>query len=222
MSKLTSPADRFIVIEGVDGAGKGVQSRALHDAMQAAGLPVLLTREPGGSEGAEQIRELLVSGAAERWDDMTELLLVNAARRAHLRDTILPALEAGTWVVCDRFIDSTRAFQGEAGGVGLGTINTLHHIVTNDFNPVLTLVLDLDPALSLQRAGSRGGGEDRFEHKGLEYQCRVREAFLQLAASGMDSHVLIDAARPVAEVTASVLKAVNSRLGLPLQEMEAT
>ena len=222
MSKLTSPQDKFIAIEGVDGAGKGVQSQALRDAMMAAGLPVLLTREPGGSEGAEQIRELLVCGAAERWDDMTELLLVNAARRAHLRDTILPALEAGNWVICDRFIDSTRAFQGKAGGVGLGTINTLHHIVTNDFKPILTIVLDLDPVLSLQRAGKRGGCEDRFEHKGLAYQSRVRDAFLELAKSTTDSHVLIDAAKPVAEVTAAVLEAVNKRLGLPLSVAEAT
>jgi dTMP kinase len=213
---MTAPSaaarGRFIAIEGVDGAGKGVQSRLLRDALSACELPVLLTREPGGSPGAEEIRGLLVRGAADKWDSLTELLLIYAARRSHLLETIWPALTAGTWVISDRFADSSRAFQGVAGGLGLPLVERLHQEVVGDFAPDLTLVLDLDPVTSLQRAQARGEGDDRFERKGEVYQRRVREGFLALAARSPATHVLIDASGSVESVAASVRRAVLDRL----------
>lgn len=199
---------RFIAMEGVDGAGKGVQSRLLRDWLQARGLPVVLTREPGGSPGAEEIRQLLVSGAADKWDAMTELLLINAARRDHLLHTIEPALANGHWVISDRYADSSRAFQGCAGGLGLALVDTLHQLVTGNRNPDLTLILDLDPGISLERAGKRGEGEDRFEKKGLAYQQRVRDGFRHLAQRAPASHVLIDASGDVDSVAQRIRRAV--------------
>lgn len=206
----------FIVFEGVDGAGKGVQSRMLFAAMEAAGIPVLLTREPGGSPGAEEIRRLIVEGDVGRWDDMTELLLIYAARRSHLVETIWPALAKGTWVISDRFADSSRAFQGVAGGLGLDTVEAIHAKVVGNFSPDLTLILDLDPAISLDRADARGGHEDRFEQKGLSYQSRVREGFRQLAAATPESRHLIDAAGSVENVGQLILDSVNARFALSL------
>tara|TARA_R110000824_G_scaffold288508_2_gene476656 strand:+ start:246552 stop:247199 length:648 start_codon:yes stop_codon:yes gene_type:complete len=204
----------LIVFEGVDGAGKGVQSRALYTAMQTAGYPVILTREPGGSEPAEAIRKLIVEGDTERWDDISELLLIYAARRSHLQETILPNLAKGNWVISDRFADSSRAFQGVAGGLGLEVVEQVHKIVVGDFKPVLTFVLDIDPTISLQRTVVRGGGEDRFEQKGLGYQQKVRQGFLQLAAASPQTHALIDASNSVAEVQAEIMDVLKQRLGL--------
>ncbi len=214
MSDSKPARGRFIAIEGVDGAGKGVQSRKLRDELQGSGVDVLLTREPGGSPGAEQIRDLLVHGAAERWDAMTELLLIYAARRDHLTKTIWPALQAGRWVISDRFADSSRAFQGVAGGLGLDVVERVHAQVVGDFAPDLTIVLDLDPELSLARTVARGGKDDRFEKKGLVYQQKVREAFSLLAARSPHKHVLIDAGRSVEQVAHDVLRVVTERMGL--------
>ncbi|MGV3592268.1 MAG: dTMP kinase [Gammaproteobacteria bacterium] len=214
MTQSNPMTGRFIAIEGVDGAGKGVQSRLLRDELEGSGVNVLLTREPGGSPGAEEIRNLLVHGAADRWDAMTELLLIYAARRDHLAKTIMPALQQGRWVISDRFADSSRAFQGIAGGLGLDTVEAVHAQVVGDFAPDLTIVLDLDPVQSLARTVARGGREDRFEQKGLEYQQQVRSAFLQLAQRSPRTHVLVDAGRTVGEVAHDVLRAVTERLGL--------
>ena len=208
---MSPVAGRFIAIEGVDGAGKGVQSRALVAWLRARGIDVLLTREPGGSPGAEEIRQLLVNGEAERWDAMGELLLVYAARRSHLVQTVWPALARGQWVVSDRFADSSRAFQGVAGGLGLDTVDALHAMVVGDFEPDLTLVLDLDPETSLARTHARGGSEDRFEKKGLAYQRKVREGFRLVAGRG-NNHVLVNAARTVGEVTDALCAIVQARL----------
>ena len=208
----------FIAIEGVDGAGKGVQSRVLCQAMRALGLEVVLSREPGGSPGAEEIRRLLVEGEPGRWDAMTELLLINAARRSHLVETVWPALAAGKWVISDRFADSSRAFQGVAGGLGLCLVDEMHRLVTDDFAPELCIVLDLDPAGSLARARGRGGKEDRFEKKGLAYQQEVRHGFRLLVERSPDTHVLIDAGHSIDDVSAAVFAAVRQRLGLPLDK----
>lgn len=213
-SKSSKPG--LIVFEGVDGAGKGVQSRALEKAMREAGYPVKLTREPGGSPSAELIRQLIVEGAVDRWDDISELLLIYAARRSHLQETILPALASGTWVISDRFADSSRAFQGIAGGLGLPLVEQVHQLVVGDFRPSLTLILDLDPQISLQRAEARGGKEDRFEQKGLQYQQKVRQGFLQLAAASPDTHVVINTDAPIETVQASIQQAVSERLGLSI------
>lgn len=214
MNATNRSPGRFIAIEGVDGAGKGVQSRLLRAELEGSGVDVLLTREPGGSPGAEEIRNLLVHGPADRWDAMTELLLIYAARRDHLVKTIRPALQQGRWVISDRFADSSRAFQGIAGGLGLDTVDAVHAHVVGDFAPDLTIVLDLDPEQSLARTVARGGNEDRFEKKGLEYQQQVRGAFLQLAQRSPRTHVLIDASRSIDAVAHDVLRAVTERFGL--------
>ena len=207
----------LIVLEGVDGAGKGVQSRMLLSAMKAAGLDVILTREPGGSPGAEEIRRLIVEGEPNRWDDMTELLLIYAARRSHVIDTIKPALKQGTWVISDRFADSSRAFQGVAGNLGIDVVDRIHKETLGDFNPELTLILDLDPEISLSRADARGGAEDRFEQKGIEYQARVREGFRQLAEMTPQSRKLIDASGTMDEVSQKVLDCINAHFNLTLR-----
>ncbi len=207
----------FIVFEGVDGAGKGVQSRLLHQAVSASGLDVILTREPGGSPGAEEIRRLIVEGDADRWDDMTELLLIYAARRSHILETIKPSITQGTWVISDRFADSSRAFQGVAGQLGLEVVEKIHRQVVGDFSPDLTLILDIDPAISLQRAEARGGAEDRFEQKGLEYQSRVREGFRQLAAATPDIRKLIDASGNVEDIHRAIVEEVNNAFGVKLE-----
>jgi dTMP kinase len=209
---------RFIAVEGIDGAGKGVQSRALVAWLKSLQLDILHTREPGGSPGAEEIRQLLVTGETARWDTMTELLLVYAARRSHLTQTVWPALDAGRWVVSDRFADSSRAFQGVAGGLGLDVVERMHTLVVGDFAPDLTIVLDLDPAVALARTEQRGGHEDRFEKKGLGYQQRVRDGFRELALRSPETHLLIDSSRPVEVVSAALIYAVAERLDLPLPE----
>lgn len=208
-------AGRFIAIEGVDGAGKGVQSRLLQASLCARGIDALLTREPGGSPGAEEIRALLVQGEADRWDAMTELLLIYAARRSHLRQTIWPTLAAGRWVISDRFADSSRAFQGYAGGLGLDTVERIHHEVVGTFAPDLTVVLDIDPTESLARTLARGGSEDRFEKKGLAYQQRVREGFLALAHRSPSTHAIIDAGQTIEQVHAALLDVVSAYLPVP-------
>ncbi len=207
----------LIVLEGVDGAGKGVQSRMLLSAMKAAGLDAILTREPGGSPGAEEIRRLIVEGEPNRWDDMTELLLIYAARRSHVIDTIKPALKQGTWIISDRFADSSRAFQGVAGNLGIDVVDRIHEEALGDFNPELTLILDLDPEISLSRADARGGAEDRFEQKGIEYQARVREGFRQLAEMTPQSRKLIDASGTKDEVSQKVLDCINAHFNLTLR-----
>ncbi len=215
MSENRQPGrGRFIAIEGVDGAGKGVQSRLLRDALLSCKVPVLLTREPGGSPGAEEIRALLVSGATDKWDSMTELLLVYAARRSHLQQTILPALAQGTWVISDRFADSSRAFQGIAGGLGLDVVEKIHQEVVGNNNPDLVLVLDLDPRLSLDRAKARGTGEDRFEKKGEAYQRKVRDGFRMLAQRSPQTHRLIDASASVEAVALAIRQQVAAALQL--------
>lgn len=208
--------NKMIVIDGVDGSGKGVQTRRLHQAMINAGLSCILTREPGGSPAAENIRDLLVNGEPEKWDSMTELLLMVASRRAHLRDTIWPALDQGSWVICDRFADSSRAFQGIAGNLGLQTVDQIHQLSIGDFNPSLVLILDIDESVALARAEARGTGEDRFEKKGQKYHAKVRQAFSEIAASNPDRYRLIDAKGTIDEVTNIILSAVNSRFSLNL------
>ncbi|MCK4711142.1 MAG: dTMP kinase [Gammaproteobacteria bacterium] len=206
----------MIVIDGVDGSGKGVQTRRLLEAMQNSGYPCILTREPGGSPAAENIRELLVNGDPDKWDSMTELLLMVASRRAHLRDTIWPTLEKGSWVISDRFADSSRAFQGIAGELGLETVDKMHQLSIGDFAPDLVLILDIDESVALARAEARGTGEDRFEKKGQQYQAKVRQAFRDIAASDTGRYKLIDASGTMDEVTAKILSAVNSMFSLGL------
>lgn len=207
----------MIVIDGVDGSGKGVQTRKLLQALVEAGEPAILTREPGGSAAAEDIRELLVKGEPEKWDSMTELLLMYAARRSHLRDTVWPALESGDWVISDRFADSSRAFQGIAGNLGLDTVENIHQIVVGDFKPALVLILDIPESLALARARERGDKEDRFEKKGADYHARVRAAFLEIAASDKQQYVIVNADQNIDQVNRDIIEIINTRFSLNLQ-----
>ena len=209
-------SNQMIVIDGVDGSGKGEQTRRLYQAMQTAGLGCILTREPGGSPAAEEIRDLLVNGDPEKWDSMTELLLMYAARRAHLRDTIKPALQRGEWVISDRFADSSRAFQGIAGELGLETVEQLHTLTVGDFKPALVIILDIDEQVALARAQARGSSEDRFEQKGSSYHRRVRQAFQQIARSNPNDYHLINAADSIGEVHARIVHIVNQHCQLQL------
>lgn len=213
---MPSSPGKFITLEGGEGTGKSTQARLLQAALRQRGLEVALTREPGGAPGAELIRKLLVEGDAARWDAMSEALLLFAARRVHLRETIIPALNRGEWVVCDRFTDSTFAYQGDAGGLGRGVIERLSAIALGKDSPVpdVTLVLDIPVELGLARANSRGGAENRFESLGTEFHQRLRDSFLQIAKSEPVRCALIDAT-PAPEVVADAIIAVlASRLGI--------
>lgn len=214
----TSHCDnRMIVVDGIDGSGKGEQSRRLLQALVATGANAMLTREPGGSEAAEEIRQLLVRGEPDKWDDMSELLLMYAARRAHLRDTVWPALEAGQWVISDRYADSSRAFQGIAGNLGLETVEQLHRLVVGDFEPALVLILDVPVAVALERTRRRGDDEDRFEKKGEGYHQNVRTAFQQIAATDPARYRIIDAAQSMDKVFTDIVDAANAHFCLQLK-----
>jgi dTMP kinase len=204
---------RFITFEGGEGAGKSTQLKRLVARLEGEGRKVVATREPGGSPGAESIRELVLNGAADRWSPTTETLLMYAARRDHIERVVRPALTRGAWVVCDRFADSTRAYQGAAGGVGPALISALEAEVLEDTRPDLTLVFDLPPDVGLQRAQARAGGEMRFESKGLAFHERLREGFLAIAAAEPARCAVIDADASLDEVEARVWAAVCGRLG---------
>lgn len=206
---------RFITLEGGEGAGKSTQAELLAQGLGEAGLAVLATREPGGAPGAEQIRALLVDGAVDRWDAATEALLHFAARRDHLVRTVWPALEEGRWVVCDRFADSTMAYQGYGLGLGREAVECLYRVAVGDFAPDLTLILDLPVAAGLRRAAGRGG-EQRYERMGLDFHERLREGFLDIARREPDRCVVVDAAGEVAEVQAAIRTVVSERLELKL------
>jgi dTMP kinase len=204
---------RFITFEGGEGAGKSTQLRRLAERLRGRGLEVMATREPGGSPGAEAIRDLVLNGAADRWSPATETLLMYAARSDHLERVIRPALGRGAWVVCDRFADSTRAYQGVGGGTDPALILALEREVLGETRPDLTLIFDLPPAAGLARARARGG-EMRFESKGLAFHERLREGFLEIARAEPQRCALIDAAGTLEEVEAQVWAAVAARLAV--------
>lgn len=205
---------RFITFEGGEGAGKSTQLRRLQGFLEARGLVVLATREPGGTPGAEEIRRLLVTGEGNRWDAWSEALLVTAARRDHVERVIRPALAGGTWVLCDRFLDSTLAYQGHAGGLGAGAVEALHALAIGRLRPDLTLLLDIAPEAGLARAAARRGDEARFEGRDLAFHRTLREAFQAIAAAEPARVRTIDAARPEDAVAAAVAQAVAERFGL--------
>ncbi|MBX9815898.1 MAG: thymidylate kinase [Proteobacteria bacterium SG_bin5] len=203
---------RFITLEGGEGAGKSTQARALAQAMEARGARVLVTREPGGSDGAEAIRTLLLEGAAGRWSPRAETLLFAAARADHLEKTIRPALAAGSWVICDRFVDSTRAYQG-ASGIDDAAILALHGFGAEGLLPDRTFVLDLPVAEGRARAEARdGAAADRFAARGDAFHEAVRAGFHRIAAAEPARVRLIDAARPPEAVTAALLADLTSWL----------
>ena len=202
---------QFITLEGVDGSGKSTQAKLLKEALEAEGHSVLLTREPGGSPGAEEIRSLVLEGEPDRWSAETEILLFTAARRDHLERTILPALAAGTIVICDRFVDSTRVYQGLTRGDLRDVVDKLHALMIGR-EADLTLLFDMDPKLGLARAKARQTTEERFEDMGLEMQLAMRQGFLALAKGAPERFAVTDAGREIEAIAADTLAAVRAAL----------
>ena len=202
---------QFITLEGVDGSGKSTQAKLLKEALEAEGHSVLLTREPGGSPGAEEIRSLVLEGEPDRWSAETEILLFTAARRDHLERTILPALAAGTIVICDRFVDSTRVYQGLTRGDLRDVVDKLHALMIGR-EADLTLLFDMDPKLGLARAKARQTSEERFEDMGLEMQLAMRQGFLALAKGAPERFAVIDAGRDIEAIAADALAPVRAAL----------
>lgn len=211
-------AGKFITFEGGEGAGKSTQAALLAERLNETGHETLVTREPGGSEKAEQIRAFLLSGQARGFGPLGEALLFYAARDDHLEKTIRPALEAGNWVICDRFADSTRAYQGAAAGVGPLLLGTLERVVVGDTRPDMTIILDLPPEEGLRRAaraaasGDEAGTPDRFESMDIGFHRALRQAFLDIAAEEPERCVVIDALEPASAVGEAVWEAVVERL----------
>ncbi|MBC7102293.1 MAG: dTMP kinase [Parvibaculum sp.] len=206
------PRKRFITLEGGEGAGKSTQVRLLAAKLEEQGHKVVVTREPGGAPGAEAIRRLIVNGDTDRWTPKAEALLMFAAREDHLAQTIRPALARGEWVVCDRFVDSTMAYQGVAQGLGQKFVNDLRELVVGDDMPALTLVLDLSPETGLARAGRRANGEDRYERMEIEFHQTLRQAFLNIAKNEPERCVVIDAERDKGEVAEAIWAVVRGYL----------
>ena len=201
----------FITFEGIDGSGKSTQARMLAETLRAEGHDVVLTREPGGSPGAEEIRRLVLEGDPDRWSAETEILLFTAARRDHLERTIAPALAAGQVVICDRFADSTRMYQGLTRGDLRTTVDTLHSLMIGR-EPELTFLIDIDPEVGLGRALGRNGHEERFEDFGLPMQARMRCGFLDLAQEFATRVRVIDGGRSPEEIGADVAAIARSVL----------
>ena len=199
----------FITFEGGEGAGKTTQIARLAAKLKEKGAGVLTTREPGGTPEAEAIRTVIVSGSVGRWSPLAETLLINAARDSHLRDKIRPALESGMIVLCDRFMDSTRAYQGAAGGVDPELISTLERQVVGATEPDLTLILDIDPQQGLSRAKS---DENRFERKSIEFHVKLRAAFREIAKSEPQRCRIVDAGGSQDAVFAAIWEAVRPLL----------
>lgn len=202
---------RFITLEGGEGAGKSTQIQVVKDYLEARGIDVVVTREPGGTPVGQEIRNLLVSGDKDKWSPLSETLLILADRAAHLERVIRPALADGKYVVCDRFFDSTRAYQGIAGGLGLEVIHNLQQPVLGTALPDVTLLLDIDPEKGLSRAQERGG-DLRFESKTLAYHQTLRQAFLDFAKQEPERMVVIDADRDIEAVSTDIITVLGERL----------
>lgn len=202
----------FISLEGIDGSGKSTQARRLADRLRACGRAPVLTREPGGAPGAEDIRRLLVEGDPDRWSPETEILLFTAARRDHLERTIRPALAMGRDVITDRFADSTRVYQGATRGDLRGLVDDIHARIIG-IEPDLTLILDMDPEIALTRGLARRSGEDRFEEFGLAFQHKLHAGFRALAHEAPGRCLLIDANRSADAIADDIQAVVTQRLG---------
>lgn len=208
-------AGQFITFEGGEGSGKTTQAKMLADALERVGVETILTREPGGTFGAESIRKLVLEGTDDRWSGMTELLLMYAARLDHVEKLIKPALERGAWVISDRFSDSSLAYQGYARDLGADRVRAVHDVVMEGFNPDLTLVFDMDVYLSLKRVETRAAQDDevltRFDKAGQEFHTTIREAFLDIAKKEPSRVKVVDADGSRSAVRARILNALTAQ-----------
>lgn len=196
---------KFITFEGGDGSGKTTQIQMLREELSASGVKCLLTREPGGSPGGEAIRNMLLTGTGDKWNSVSETLLFQAARVDHVERVIKPALVRGETVLCDRFLDSTIVYQGIAKGLGVDFIKQLSHMTLGDFAPDCTVILDIDPAIGVGRANARNSEENRFENMGIEFHRKIRQGFLDLAATDTKRYLIVDAGRCPEEVHKSII-----------------
>ena len=199
---------RFITFEGIDGSGKSTQTKLLATRLQDEGFDIILTREPGGSKGAEEIRDLVLQGATDRWSAETEILLFTAARRDHIERTILPALAQGKIVICDRFADSTRMYQGISRANLRALVDQLHHLMI-PYDPDITILIDMDPEIGLKRAKARATSEERFEDFGLDLQKRMRSGFLELAREFDTRIAVVDGNRDIPELAETIYQRVK-------------
>ena len=202
----------FVTLEGIDGSGKSTQAKQLAKALRDKGHEVVLTREPGGSVGAEEIRSLVLEGATNRWSAETEILLFTAARRDHVEKTVLPALNAGKIVICDRFADSTRMYQGLRASSLRAVVDQLTNLMIK-VEPDLTLLIDLNPEVGLARAKSRKTSEERFEDFGLELQAKMRSGFLQLAQEFSHRFKTVNGDQKAADLAEELYHIVQEHLG---------
>jgi dTMP kinase len=201
----------FITFEGIDGSGKSTQAKLLAKSLEDSGRNVILTREPGGSSGAELIRKLLVEGPPNRWSAETELLLFTAARRDHIEKTINPSLAAGKIVISDRYADSTRVYQGVTRGELRSSVDKLHELMIVK-EPDLTFIIDMDPSVALKRGLSRNSGEDRFEDFGLSFQYKLREGFIKLQKDFNSRCIVLDGSEKINSLSAKIYKLVQKKL----------
>jgi len=202
---------KFITFEGGEGAGKTTQAKMLAEALEGAGIETLMTREPGGTFGAEAIRDLVLEGTSDRWSGMTELLLMYAARLDHVEKLIKPALERGVWVISDRFSDSSMAYQGYARELGPEKVEALHAAVMDGFEPDLTILFDIDPILAQKRVETRGEDLSRFDAESIAFHNTLREAFLNIAKANADRIFTVDAAASRDGVQTRILFAVSQK-----------
>lgn len=200
---------KFITLEGGEGAGKTTQGERLITSLEAAGIETVLTREPGGTFGAEAIRDLVLSGTKERWSGMTELLLMYAARVDHVEKLIRPALNRGAWVISDRFADSSMAYQGYARELGPESVAAVHNAVMADFKPDLTILFDIDPILTMKRVETRGEDLSRFDSETIDFHKTLKEAFLDIAEQNKDRFFTLDASASRDAVHQRILYAVG-------------
>ena len=209
VQNLKANGGTFITFEGGEGSGKTTQIKALSEALTAAGVDHILTREPGGCPSAEELRNLILTGDKDRWTDMGELLLYTAARAEHLERVIRPALAEGKVVLCDRFADSTMVYQGVSRGLGERTVEMLQSIVIGDTTPDATVYFDIDPEVGLARSGGWDNGENRIEQEGVEFHTKVRNGFVELSEKNAEHFVTIDASGSIEDVYASLVSALT-------------
>ena len=205
---------RFITLEGGEGAGKTTLIRGIANTLADRGLHVITTREPGGTPGAETLRDLLLKGDTDRWSATTEALLMYASRVDHVERLIEPALNRGAWVLCDRFSDSTTAYQGGAGGVPLDRIKALHQAALGDFKIDLTLIVDLDPMIGKDRTIQRGEAITRFEKLGIEFHRRLRQSFLDIAKSEPERCTVLNGAQGPDMVLAQAMDVIDKKMAV--------